>query len=60
MLWKLNNNQKVENNKMNENEVTAEKMLQRYVQENAELRFELVKLQMLLENSKKAEETDEH
>lgn len=45
---------------MNENEVTAEQILQRYVQENAELRFELVKLQMLLENSKKAEEADEH
>ena len=45
---------------MNENEVTSEKMLQHYVQENAELRFQLVKLQMLLENSKKAEEADEH
>lgn len=45
---------------MNENEVTAEKILQHYVQENAELRFELVKLRMLLENGKKAEETDEH
>lgn len=45
---------------MNENEVTAEKMLQRYVQENAELRFELMKFQMLLENGNKAEETDEH
>lgn len=45
---------------MKENEVTAEKILQRYVQENAELRFELVKLQMLLENSDKVEEADEH
>lgn len=45
---------------MNENEVTAEQMLQRYVQENAELRFELMKLQMILENSKKVEEADEH
>lgn len=45
---------------MNENEVTAEKMLQRYVQENAELRFELVKLQMLLKNGNKAEKRDEH
>ena len=45
---------------MNENKVTAEKMLQRYVQENAELRFELVKLQMMLENSEKVEEADEH
>ena len=45
---------------MNENEVTAEQILQRYVQENAELRFQLIKLQMLLENSKKVEETDEH
>lgn len=45
---------------MNENKVTAEKILQRYVQENAELRFELVKLQMLLENSDKVEEADEH
>lgn len=47
-------------NKMNENKVTAEQILQRYVQENAELRFELVKLQMLLENSEKADEIDEH
>lgn len=45
---------------MNKNEVTPEQILQRYVQENAELRFELVKLQMLLENGKKAEEADEH
>ena len=45
---------------MNENEVTAEQILQRYVQENAELRFELLKLQMLLEKNKKAEEADEH
>ena len=45
---------------MDENKVTAEQILQRYVQENAELRFELIKLQMLLENSKKAEESDEH
>ena len=45
---------------MNENEVTSEQMLQHYVQENAELRFQLVKMQMLLENVKKAEETDEH
>ena len=45
---------------MNESEVTAEQMLQRYVQENAELRFQLIKLQMLLENSKKVEERDEH
>ena len=50
----------MENNKMNESEVTAEQMLQRYVQENAELHFELMKLQMLLENSKKVEEHDEH
>ena len=50
----------MEKTKMNENEVTAEQMLQHYVQENAELRFQLVKLQMLLENSKKAEEADEH
>ena len=52
--------QQMETNKMNENEVTAEKILQHYVQENAELRFELVKLHMLLENAKKAEEADEH
>ena len=45
---------------MNENKVTAEQILQRYVQENAELRFELIKLQMLLEYGEKAEETDEH
>ena len=45
---------------MNENTVTAEQILQRYVQENAELRFELVKLQMLLENGEKAAESDEH
>lgn len=45
---------------MNENEVTAEQILQHYVQENAELRFELVKLQMLLENGNKVEEVDEH
>ena len=45
---------------MNENEVTAEQILQRYVQENAELRFELIKLQMLLENGAKAAESDEH
>lgn len=45
---------------MNENEVTAEQILQRYVQENAELRFQLIKLQMLLENSNKVEEADEH
>ena len=45
---------------MNENKVTAEQILQRYVQENAELRFELVKLQMLLEDVNKAEERDEH
>lgn len=45
---------------MNENKVTAEQILQRYVQENAELRFELIKLQMLLENSEKVEESDEH
>lgn len=45
---------------MNENQVTAEQMLQRYVQENAELRFELIKLQMLLENGEKAAESDEH
>lgn len=45
---------------MNESKVTAEKILQRYVQENAELRFELIKLQMLLENSEKVEESDEH
>lgn len=45
---------------MNENKVTAEQILQRYIQENAELRFEIIKLQMLLENSKKAEESDEH
>lgn len=50
----------MEKNEMNENEVTAEKMLQRYVQENAELRFELIKLQMLLENGGKATESDEH
>lgn len=42
---------------MNENKVTAEQILQRYVQENAELRFELIKLQMLLE---KEDESDEH
>lgn len=47
-------------NKMNENKVTAEQILQRYVQENAELRFELIKLQMLLENGEKAAESDEH
>lgn len=45
---------------MNENKVTPEQILQRYVQENAELRFELIKLQMLLENSEKADESDEH
>lgn len=45
---------------MNENKVTAERILQRYVQENAELRFELIKLQMLLENGEKAAESDEH
>ena len=45
---------------MNENTVTPEQILQRYVQENAELRFELIKLQMLLENSEKADESDEH
>ena len=45
---------------MNENKVTAEQILQRYVQENAELRFELIKLQMLLENSEKADKSDEH
>ena len=45
---------------MNENKVTAEQILQRYVQENAELRFELIKLQMLLENREKAAESDEH
>ena len=50
----------MEMNKMNENQVTSEQMLQRYVQENAELRFELIKLQMLLENSEKADESDEH
>lgn len=42
---------------MNENKVTAEQILQRYVQENAELRFELIKLQMLLAEE---EENDEH
>ena len=42
---------------MNENKVTAEQILQRYVQENAELRFELIKLQMLLAEE---EESDEH
>lgn len=31
-------------------EVTAEQLLQRYAQENAELRFELMKLQIALEN----------
>lgn len=45
---------------MNENKVTSEQILQRYVQENAELRFELIKLQMLLENGEKAAESDEH
>lgn len=45
---------------MNENKVTAEQILQRYVQENAELRFELIKLQMLLADSEKGEESDEH
>nr|DAZ50600.1 MAG TPA: hypothetical protein [Caudoviricetes sp.] len=47
----------MEINKMNENKVTAEQILQRYVQENAELRFELIKLQMLLAEE---EENDEH
>lgn len=42
---------------MNENKVTAEQILQRYVQENAELRFELIKLQMLLAEE---DESDEH
>lgn len=42
---------------MNENKVTAEQILQRYVQENAELRFELIKLQMLLAEG---DESDEH
>lgn len=42
---------------MNENKVTAEQILQRYVQENAELRFELIKLQTLLAEE---EESDEH
>ena len=37
--------------------VTAEQILQRYVQENAELRFELIKLQMLLAEE---DESDEH
>lgn len=37
--------------------VTAEQLLRRYVQENAELRFELIKLQMLLAEE---EESDEH
>lgn len=50
----------MEMNKMNENQVTAEQMLQRYVQENAELRFELIKLQTLLEKSEKVDESDEH
>lgn len=50
----------METNKMNENKVTAEQILQRYVQENAELRFELIKLQMLLENGEKAAGSDEH
>lgn len=50
----------METNKMNENKVTAEQILQRYVQENAELRFELIKLQMLLENGERAAESDEH
>lgn len=50
----------METNKMNENKVTAEQILQRYVQENAELRFELIKLQMILENGEKAAESDEH
>jgi hypothetical protein len=50
----------METNKMNENKVTAEQILQRYVQENAELRFELIKLQMLIENGEKAAESDEH
>lgn len=45
---------------MNENQVTAERILQHYVQENAELRFELIKLQMLLADSEKADEGDEH
>ena len=45
---------------MNENKVIAEQILQRYVQENAELRFEIIKLQMLLENGEKAAESDEH
>lgn len=31
-------------------EVTAEQLLQRYAQENTELRFELMKLQIALEN----------
>lgn len=31
-------------------EVTAEQLLQRYAQENAELRFELMKSQIALEN----------
>ena len=42
---------------MNENKVTAEQILQRYVQENAQLRFELIKLQMLLAEE---DESDEH
>lgn len=42
---------------MNENKVTAEQILQRYVQENAALRFELIKLQMLLAEE---DESDEH
>lgn len=50
----------METNKMNENKVTAEQILQRYVQENAELRFELIKLQMLLENGEKVAESNEH
>lgn len=45
---------------MNENKVTAEQILQRYVQENAELRFELIKLQTLLADNEKGEEIDEH
>ena len=45
---------------MNENEVTAEQILQHYVQENAELRFQLIKLQMLLENYKNTTEGDKH
>ena len=41
-------------------EVTAEQLLQKYAQENATLRFELMKLQIALKNSEKREESDEH